>query len=53
MTIIHNSNTISTTIGELRDLIRLVHIEYGDDPNLIITIKIDDRGNGEISTPEN
>lgn len=52
MTIIHNTNTISTTIGELHDLLRVVMLNHGENPDTIINIKIDDRGNGEVSTPE-
>lgn len=51
MTIIHNTNTISTTIGELNELKRMVHLHYGDDEETIINIEIDDKGNGNISTP--
>jgi len=53
MTIIHNTNTVSTTIGELHDLLRVVMLSHGEKPDdTIINISIDDRGNGEVSTPE-
>lgn len=53
MTIIHNTNTVSTTIGELHDLLRVVMLNHGEKPDdTIINISIDDRGNGEVSTPE-
>lgn len=50
MTIIQNKNTISTTIGELMELIQHVKLHYGDDHDTIINIEIDDRGNGNVSS---
>jgi len=50
MTIINNTNTISTTIGELMELIQHVKVHYGDNHDTIINIAIDDRGNGNISS---
>lgn len=51
MTIIHNTNTISTTIGELRDICKIALLHHGDDNNTLISIEIDAKGNGKVSSP--
>ncbi len=50
MTIIQNTNTISTTIGEWKEISRLIYIEFGEDKDTPINIQIDEKGNGVIST---
>lgn len=51
MTIIHNTNTVSTTIGEWKEISRLIYIEFGENEDTQINIEIDDKGNGIVSTP--
>lgn len=51
MTIIHNKNIISFTIEEYHEIGRKIHTYHGDQPETIINIEIDSKGNGIISSP--
>lgn len=50
MTIINETNIISTTIGELQELMRIVHIHHGDAAGTIINIEVDSNGDCYVTS---